>query len=90
MKKLRRQIKKWSGAPPMSSGVPMPAIRVSENRLYVAYLISDAELADEIKKKYAVVRFDGVLQHTFGYPNDEALGGHPLYSAGLRFYEFTR
>ena len=30
-----------------------------------------------------------MLQHTFGYPNDEALRAHPLYSSGLAFYAFN-
>jgi hypothetical protein len=32
--------------------------------------------------------FSGVLCTKFGYPNDEALAGHPLYSKGLGFYGF--
>jgi hypothetical protein len=33
-----------------------------------------------------VVRFIGAIKSQFGYPNDEALGGHPLYRCGLRHY----
>jgi hypothetical protein len=33
-----------------------------------------------------IAEFGGCLVATFGYPNDEALGGHPLYAAGLSFY----
>lgn len=33
-----------------------------------------------------VLRFQSCLQTRFGYPNDEALPGHPLYSSGLRYY----
>lgn len=33
-----------------------------------------------------VLRFQSCLQTRFGYPNDEALPGHPLHDAGLRYY----
>ena len=56
--------------------------------LYVGYVaLRDGENVDG--ESYAVVHFGGVSQHTFGYPNDEALGGHPLYSLGLSFYAFN-
>lgn len=38
----------------------------------------------------AVVRFDGVKQHSFGPPNDERLHLHPLWGRGLGFYAFHR
>ena len=73
----------------MNTGVPMPAIVLrNHTQLYVAYIISESEMAPSIED-YAVVRFDGVIQYTFGYPNDEALGGHPLYPAGLEVYAFN-
>src|SRR5690242_19555154 len=34
----------------------------------------------------AVVEIKGCLITRFGYPNDEALSGHPLYGRGLRCY----
>jgi hypothetical protein len=34
----------------------------------------------------AIVTFKRCLLSKFGYPNDEALAGHPLYGRGLRFY----
>lgn len=33
-----------------------------------------------------LVVFEGCLISRFGYPNDEALGGHPLYERGLDHY----
>jgi hypothetical protein len=73
----------WHGAPQMDLGAPMPSISLREDGLYVAYALSG------VCGEYAVVRFTGVHQHTFGYPNDEALGVHPLYRAGLQFYAFN-
>jgi hypothetical protein len=34
----------------------------------------------------AIVEFERCLVTKFGYPNDEALQGHPLYQRGLAFY----
>jgi len=34
-----------------------------------------------------VVEFELCQLTKFGYPNDEALGGHPLAKKGVRFYE---
>ena len=36
--------------------------------------------------RYAIVRFPLCTYFTFGQPNDEALGGHPLARVGLRHY----
>jgi hypothetical protein len=46
---------------------------------------SDAD-PDRTPIGMAVIDFKGCLASRFGYPNDEALGGHPLYRAGLRWY----
>jgi hypothetical protein len=40
--------------------------------------------------KIAVVQFPLVKIFQFGSPNDEALGGHPLYKDGLKFYQVHR
>jgi len=88
MNKQHCTVEEWSGAPQMDSGAPMPAIFLRETQLFVAYMVSEPQSISG-NEEYAVVRFDGVCQHTFGYPNDEALGGHPLYSVGLKFYAFN-
>ena len=81
-------VTEWTGAPRMDTGAPMPGIALKGDRLFVAYIVArDENTADA--GEFAVVRFDGVLQHTFGYPNDEALGGHPLHPAGLQSYAFN-
>lgn len=33
-----------------------------------------------------IIEFKGCSSTKFGYPNDEALGGHPLYKRGLKAY----
>lgn len=35
---------------------------------------------------YGIIQFEGCSLTKFGYPNDEALPGHPLYSKGLSYY----
>jgi hypothetical protein len=37
-----------------------------------------------------VVRFDGVRDWGYGYPNDEGLDAHPMFGLGLTPYEFHR
>ena len=79
-------ISEWKEAPPMDTGAPMPSILSIESDLFVSYIISTENEKNEL---YAIVKFSGVMQHTFGYPNDEALGAHPLYDSGLEFYSFN-
>lgn len=64
----------------MSPGAATPEILSTGFDLVVAYRTNVGD--------FVVVRFDGVDQLTFGYPNDEALPGHPLYAHGLRHYAF--
>ncbi|HBJ83926.1 MAG TPA: hypothetical protein DDZ88_08665 [Verrucomicrobiales bacterium] len=58
------------------AGVPFPVLFQTEDDTVLIY------------RGYGVVvaHFDGCLITRFGYPNDEALGGHPLYASGLRHY----
>ncbi len=81
MFKRRQKFREWKGAPQMDIGSPSPAIRASAETLTLAYRTQANE--------FAVVRFKDVHQHTFGYPNNEALGGHPVYSRELNFYAFN-
>jgi len=39
-----------------------------------------------VDRRYAVIRFPLCIFVAFGAPNDEALGGYPLYARGLRHY----
>jgi hypothetical protein len=61
----------------------MPAIHSDESRLLCAYYVSHVA---SLQNSVAVLKFEGVLQFRFGYPNDEALGGHPLAKYGLGCY----
>ena len=68
----------------MDSGAPLPAVHSNGRRLHFAYYISETVVPG---RAVALLRFEGVLQFRLGYPNDEALHGHPLYEFGLRHYE---
>ena len=77
-------VSEWKEAPPMDCGAPMPAIISTETDLYLAYIISGSN-----ENSYAVVRFHSPMQHIFGYPNDEAFGGHPLSKLNITYYAFN-
>ena len=57
---------------------------------HLSFLLFDAirgnEAGADRSAGTAIVTINGCLSTRFGYPNDEALGGHPLYRRGLRHY----
>lgn len=71
----------------MDSGAPLPGVLADGQNLYLAYIVGSG--APSKLEDFAIIHFSGVLQHIFGYPNDEALGGHALYKLGLKFYAFN-
>ncbi len=75
----------------MDTGAPMPHISLTTDRedLMCAYIVSEGTIEAPSKEEYAVVVFRGITQFTFGYPNDEILGEHPLYPLGISFYAFN-
>ena len=72
-------IQEWTEPPQMNTSAPQPEIYYGRS-VHCAYLTRD--------NKVALVRFDNVLLCKVGYPNDEALGAHPLYKSGLSHYAF--
>jgi hypothetical protein len=83
MNPRRCQISEWEGAPQIDMGAPMPGIVACGRELFVAYIVADSAPVSEFEALYAVVRFGGVLQHTFGYPGEDGFILHPLFSIGL-------
>src|SRR5262245_60100686 len=85
------------GVPQSSVGAPLPFVMSDEGVLLLAYIIegepyewdgrvlNDADLATFIEHA-ALVEFERYWSYTFGWPNDEAINGHPLYGRGLRPY----
>jgi hypothetical protein len=66
------------------SDVPRPVLLQSEAACYLVF----EGTADTQPRSggVAIVTFASCLISRFGYPNDEALAGHPLFKSGLRFY----
>ena len=74
------------GFPVMSpDSAVAPTVRETGDALILAYRLP---LPDSGEDACAVVRFGGVRDWHYGYPNDEGLDSHPLYGMGLSFYEF--
>jgi hypothetical protein len=64
------------------AGVPAPKVWADESSVFLRYYTDN--------KVVVVVHFPSCHQFKFGAPNDEALGGHPLYVKGLGFYGVFR
>jgi hypothetical protein len=63
---------------PQPTVVAEPRLCVDDSALLLRYRTAP--------EKIVVVRFPLCNYVAFGAPNDEALGGHPLYSRGLKHY----
>lgn len=72
------QLRDW----PTPSSVPSPIVIADDTRLLLRYITTDSHVA--------VIKFPLVDTFQFGFPNDEALGGHPLAKRGLQFYSVHR
>jgi hypothetical protein len=79
------KVAKWTEPPAMDAGAPTPAVYSDETGLTCAYVIGTPH-SEPVST--AILHFEGVLYYALGYPNDEALNAHPLYSSGLGFYGF--
>src|SRR5262245_50395297 len=80
MKSATAQV--WANAP--EPGIPeSPALHYEGKRLWLAY-----EIAASMCRLHAVIRFQGVIDHHLSPINDEGLGQHPYFKAGLKFYSF--
>jgi hypothetical protein len=62
-----------------TADVPRPVLVSSEHRALFAFMHNDGQAR--------VAEFIGCVTVRFGFPNDEALHGHPLWGSGLAFYE---
>src|SRR5262245_58849967 len=92
----REEIVELTQFPDMETGAPEPLILANEHRCALVYYLnahpsrdcgyeivrarSDAEMGPVV-----FVKMEVWLMH-FGYPNGEALGGHPLFKRGLRAF----
>jgi hypothetical protein len=86
----------FPGIPLPNGGAPCPKIHADGLALQLSYFSDDFSFIRQFSVPNVAragdgfvvdILFDLPLWHSFGYPNDEALGGHPLYQRGLRFYQ---
>jgi hypothetical protein len=66
------------------SDVPRPVLLQSEGGCYL--LFEGTADVPPRSNGVVIVTFKSCLISRFGYPNDEALAGHPLFKSGLRSY----
>jgi len=84
-------------APRPDVGAPLPLVLADDNRLLLAYLVSEPQPGwdgtyvnvvslNSPGMMVAVIRFELPYAHMLGPPNDEAFSGHPLAARGLEPY----
>ena len=88
----------WDDPPAMESGAPLPAARLINEALYIAYVCKNPDFPGwgngapidhpGFALFSALLRFNGVTKYSLGPPGDERLYEHPLYQVGLRHYSF--
>jgi hypothetical protein len=64
-----------------------PLLLQDERRAYLLFnlpTLNPDDMAEPLR--IALVELQGCRATRFGYPNDEALPGHPLYQQGLSYY----
>jgi hypothetical protein len=50
------------------------------------HLVCTVAYVHGAKGEFCIIKFVGASLTKFGSPNDEGLGGHPLFGRGLQFY----
>jgi hypothetical protein len=71
-----------TSVPQMDTGAPIPLVLASEDRVLLSYLSAEKCASQQC----AVVSFEGVRTHSFGFPGDETLSSHSLWGKGITFY----
>lgn len=74
-------VKEVASFPPKGED-PVSIAVIYTDRLHLIYSIDPQDDAN----LFAVIAFKGAIHHTVGWPNDEALAGHPLFKFGLMNY----
>ncbi|MEQ1954093.1 hypothetical protein [Mesorhizobium sp. CN2-181] len=69
--------------PQSDVGAPTPLVFAEENKLLFGYYVQ-THAGNEPFDTCAIVRVESYLALKFGYPNDEAIGGHRYAPIGLR------
>lgn len=80
-------------------GAPMPTILSNEHNLYLIFYTRNispdwhgqyVNVRTDNDDGIVTIKFNFFLQFKFGYPNDEAIEGHPLCKLGLRAYSIQK
>ena len=75
---------------PWDTGAPEVKLFSTEYKTILCYYNFDDAYNENgdisISERTVLIEFDRCILHKFGSPNDETLGGHPLYKKGLKFY----
>jgi len=79
----REKVVPLDSLPLGDTGAPLPLLVASDDELRIAYISRGDSSTGEVM---VTVTFDSALAHMFGWPNDEALSGHPLGRRGLSPY----
>lgn len=72
------QVVRLADFPKMDFGAPLPELVTGTSDLEISY-----HVAGDFDAPRARVRFDQVLAHYLGWPNEEVFMAHPLYERGL-------
>lgn len=80
----RDRVIELEDAPPYDIGSPYAQIFASDSQVVLFAFLSDP--ASPTEEATGIMFFERPRAHYFGMPNDEALGGHPLFKRGLGFY----
>jgi hypothetical protein len=86
-----------AGVPQSCVGAPCPFVMSDEHTLLLSYIVEGVDPdwdgtyvrsvgPNTVGGAVALVKFTRYSSFMFGPPNDEAFGGHPLASRGLRPY----
>jgi hypothetical protein len=67
-----------------AAGAPAPELVATEERTLFSFDVAESLVTGSNYRR--VAEFVGCTSVRFGFPNDEAQGGHPLYGKGLEFY----
>lgn len=70
-----------------SAGAPQPFVFSSEDRTLVGFVAAQQVSGAADRESVSVAELVACTSVKFGFPNDEVLHGHPLFDAGLDYYQ---
>ncbi len=73
--------------PEMEPNAPYPQVVADEDEIRLSYDLHPGDWNAPKWRRVELTFRGGPKYHYFGWPNDDALNGHPLYSRGLSPYD---